>query len=243
MSARNERKTYSPVYRWPMLFDAIGSHDFESIPDIALDSEYAYERIALDRFLLIWADMREGGCRTGMKMLDVGCNVGTLSCCFAAAGFRVLGIDSDIAPQVQGYYPLDSARAREQMAKLCRANRPTFKSCTLAELLARSPSERFDYVLLLSVVHQWWEGYLGEGAGKQAKEFIERQLVDLLHRTSTAIYLENPEYSFAASPHSHTLPAWFAEQCGVRSVERIGHSVDAGGQFRPIYRISTGGWH
>ncbi len=200
-----------------------GRHDAA----LAMLEQTEYERVGLDRAYAILADIgRQWGSCEGFRVLDVGCNNALIGSVLAQRGNCVVGVDSG-AIDAQGIYvPLRPQSADVQVyredieAYLCRTG------------------EHFDFVLLLSVAHQWERGYAQSGQDQKAGSDIQDLMRRLLQRAEKAVYVELPddepgfEKGYAARFLEKYLPEDFAPR-----ITRLRDTVATNGYLRAFYRI------
>jgi SAM-dependent methyltransferase len=171
-------------------------------------------------------------------VLDVGCSSGLFSLGLAAAGYRVSGVDSNIAADVQGFYPEKPLSIAERLkADLPHAD-VTFIQGDVADVLA-TETACYDVCLLLSVVHQWFAGYALTGVGVKPLDRIEDTLRALVSHVTRVIYYEGPEDDAAAAAMHLRLPAWFIETGLLQAATPIAVSAAANGSLRTLYRMEV----
>jgi len=227
--------TYNPVYRPSELHESFLTGDFLEL--MAKKSpDYPYERIGLDRFIAILIDMQEANILPPATLLDIGSNTGFFSQLFALSGYTVTAIDNEAAPQVQGHYPCSlRAIAESQNTEL---HLETIQFCwTDARKWIAQTQQNHVVSLLLSVVHQWFNGYAGSDSEKTPKKDILTFLENVIRKTEKIIYFETPVRHINGLDCGLDLVAWFTQQPLVKSINNVSHSLDADGEFREIYRI------
>lgn len=200
-----------------------GRHDAA----LAMLEQTEYERVGLDRAYAILADIgRQWGCCEGFRMLDVGCNNALIGSVLAQRGNAVVGVDSG-AIDAQGIY--DPLRPRPEGVQVYRED---------IEAYLRRTGEHFDFVLLLSVAHQWEHGYAQSGRDQKAGSDILNLMRRLLERAEKAVYVELPddepgfEKGYAARFLEKYLPEDFAPR-----ITRLRDTVATNGYLRAFYRI------
>lgn len=134
-----------------------------------------YERLGLDRALLIAADilLRQGRI-DGFSMLDVGCNSGLIGRALGTLGNFIIGIDN-AAVDAQGCYDMLSGVQKADLFDYLTTN----DTC-------------WDFVLLLSVAHHWESGYAMNGKSIYSEAQIYEIFDTLKQRTNCGIYMELP---------------------------------------------------
>ena len=179
-----------------------------------------YERIGIDRALMIAADLlvRTGRC-DGYSLLDVGCNTGLIGRAVGALGNEVHGIDN---------YAVDS--------QAMYGNLQNVEKCDFLEYLRNNPAS-WDVVLLLSVAHHWETGYAMQGDALYTKEEIHWIFAELKKRTSVGIYMEMPlnEPGFTAD----FTDRFVKEYCGEFDVIEINRTVGTNGFMRRMFFLGS----
>lgn len=197
---------------------------------------YPFERVGYDRLLAILMDLRRLRIMPPARVLDVGCSSGLFALGLAAAGYHVTGIDSNIAADVQGFYPEKPLHIANRLKADLPHAEVEFIQGDVADVLT-GETACYDVCLLLSVVHQWFAGYALTGVGAKPVEEIEQLLRRLVARIGSVLYYEGPEDDEAAQHMQLTLPHWFAEADLAKRITPIAVSVAANGDVRTLYRI------
>lgn len=181
-----------------------------------------YERLGLDRALLIAGDMlvRSGKCGSS-SILDVGCNSNLIGNALAALGNSVLGIDNGIINTQGNYEELDG-------------------SCRRIDFLdfLREDDRSWDYMLLLSIVHHWESGYAMSGKVIYTKDQIRWIFSRIRERTKCGVYLELPLEEPGFRPEFSE--GFLKEYCGGFSIVEIDRTVGPNGFLRRLYFLGTG---
>lgn len=209
------------------------------IEDIIRDPQCAYtylqgqsfERIGLDRFYAIANDIeRNYGKCYGFSVLDVGCNNGLISDLLACQGNRVLGIDSCIIDTQGRYEELLTTFGSEHFA--------TLQKKELYDLLNET-NDSYDFVLLLSVAHQWEYGYANQESSRIRESEISYMMNALWQRTHNAIYYECPinEPGFPENYGISFLSRFIADYHNI-SIVKVCETVASNGYIRHLYRLS-----
>lgn len=230
-----EFRTYLPVVEDVQLYRNLRCRDYECLA-APIAARYPYERVGFDRLLAILVDLEELEILPPASVLDIGCNVGLFSLALAAVGYRVTGVDSNIAADVQGFYPdrvLSIARDHKDMLALDRLD---LVEADVADHLSAA-ARRFDVCLLLSVVHQWRAGYASSGIGVKADGDVVRLLTLLASRTNRALYYEGMDDAHLRAVEGVRLPDWFVARSLASTYRAIAVSPAANGEFRTLYRI------
>ncbi len=230
-------KTYLPVWPDMNVLDAIRWGDYQAVVD-ALPSASTFERAGIDRLLLILNDLNELGLKCPRRVLDVGCNSGLFSLGLGLLGYDVVGIDDNVAAMSQGWYPEPPLSLAERgRLQLKLMERVRFETIDATAFVDRS-QPAFDICLLLSVVHQWFQGYASTPLGAKPEAEIERTLRRIAALTRDVLYFEGPEYETDARKQTLSLPDWFVAAGLFREVTVLGTSATALGDLRTIYRLS-----
>lgn len=193
-----------------------------------LDSQ-TFERVGLDRLYYILADISKNYDRHyGFKILDVGCNNGLISNFMAAYGNQAIGIDN-FAINGQGRYAALSF-IKDSVAELLKVDIEDFLVVN---------RQKFDFVLLLSVAHQWEYGYAKTGEGKKNDNNIAWIMNEILKRTTHAVYYECPinEPGFEENYGIDFLSRYCADYKQL-SIVKISETIASNGYVRNLYRIS-----
>jgi SAM-dependent methyltransferase len=215
-----------------------GEGDFLPLIEEIRRGDGLYERLGVDRAVAIAVDLASLGVAPGAPLLDVGCSIGTISALLSATGYDVTGIDSDVVAAVQHWQSKDriaqerSARQREG----CR-----FYKRDLREHLSLS-SERYEAVVLLSVLHHWLAGYGYTGETRFERDEIRHTLRQLCARVDRCIYLEVPisderEESPPDPSGEFIFPAWFLREGLATRSQLIASTVASNGKPRRLYRV------
>lgn len=228
-------RTYLPVPSSARVFERLFERDYEFFAQ-PLPTHYPYERVGFDRLLAILLDLQRLGIQPPARVLDVGCSSGLFSLGLAAAGYRAVGVDNNIAADVQGFYPEQPLQIAERLRQELSNADVTFVQGDVATALAEQTGV-FDVCLLLSVVHQWFAGYALTGIGTKPLAEIEHLLHSLVARVTQVLYYEGPEEDEAAHAMQLSLPDWFVDVALARRVTPIAASPAANGDLRTLYRV------
>lgn len=175
---------YLPEVEYDKFRKAVLSNNWSALYSEIIKGQF--ERIGLDRLLLIMDDIRRRYGRTnGFSLLDVGCNNGFFSKGFAAFGNKVDSIDNYII-NIQNLYSPFTLRNEQQEEPVC------YEAIDIRDYLQNYSHKTWDFVFLLSVAHQWEFGYAHSGEGKFSEKEIRETLQRILSRTNKAIYYECP---------------------------------------------------
>lgn len=188
-----------------------------------------YERIGLDRVYLILSDMMTNYGRVfGHSVLDVGCNNGLFSNFFSYYGNYVTGIDNFAIDRQKKYDALNFS------ASLLA----DFEEIDVCDFIATT-DKSYDFVLLLSVAHQWEFGYAHTGDLKKDDERIRYIISSLFERTTKAIYYECPmdEPGFP-SGYGIDFLSKYLNQYENASIVKISDTIASNGYIRSLYRIT-----
>ncbi len=203
-------------------------------PLLAELSEQSYERLCLERVLLIALDIynNENNSWTDISLLDIGCNNGLVSTVLYILGCRVTGIDNMVI-DTQGLYNNLNFTLNSNCDAL------NFQQIDLLPFL-KTTCNRFDYSLLLSVSHHWEPGYALSGKSIYSKEQIEYIMNELYCRTNKAIYYECP-----------SCEAGFENSSGITFLQRylrnnydlkyLGKTIGPNGFLRDLIKIIVKG--
>lgn len=173
--------TYLPEIDISALLVGLYSGNWSEI-DEAL-SQQSYERLGLDRALLIASDLLSRfGSLQGLHVLDVGCNNGIFAKTLAAFGCHVVAIDNGDINGQGLYHELQVGSAVHGFE---------FQQTDILDFL-RNDRRLWDCVLLLSVTHHWETGYAMSGERRYTDRDIGQILATLLQRTKRSIYYECP---------------------------------------------------
>lgn len=230
-------KTYLPVWPDMSVLNALQWGDYQAVAE-ALSGASTFERAGVDRLLLILSDLTELGLKSPRRVLDIGCNSGLFSLGLGLLGYDVTGIDDNVAALSQGWYPEPPLSLAERgLRQLQLTERVRFETVD-ATVFVDQPQAAFDVCLLLSVVHQWFEGYASTPLGAKPLTEIERTLRRISALTRNVLYFEGPEHETDALKQTLPLPDWFVAAGLFREVTVLGTSATALGDLRTIYRLS-----
>jgi len=227
--------TYLPADPTGRLYRCLAHQDYEAFAT-EIAAELPYERVGYDRLLAIWVDLQERQIAPPAEVLDVGCNNGLFSLGLGAAGYRVTGIENNIATAAKSGYParlLDEAiTVRDRLGW----QQVSFHEMDIADYLTRTTTTPA-VGLLLSVVHQWFAGYASTGQGEKSLAEIEKILRAFFSRIGRVVYYEGPETEPAAADVPLPLPQWFQTQGWVTHITPLAVSVAANSHLRTLYRL------
>lgn len=188
-----------------------------------------YERIGLDRAYMILDDiMTNYGSVSGYSVLDVGCNNGLFSDLFSYYGNAVTGIDNFAIDRQNRYDSLNFSA--NSLSK--------FMQTDVCDFIA-STDDRYDFIFLLSVAHQWEYGYAHTGDFKKDDKKISYIITSLFDRAVKAVYYECPmdEPGFAPGYGIEFLSRYL-EQYENTSIVKISDTIASNGYIRSLYRIT-----
>jgi len=229
-------KTYLPIWSDPRILWHICDGDYAALA-AALDEATAYERAGVDRVLAIISDLAELGIRPPARVLDVGCNTGLFSLTLGLLGYRVVGVDDNMAAQAQGWYPEPPLLLARQSCEQLGLTHVSFMEADVATVVRQS-AEPFDICLLLSVTHQWFQGYASTPLGAKTEADITATLRNIANATRAVLYFEGPEHEVDASKVTLPLPDWFLQQGLFAFVRPLSISATALGDLRQLYRLT-----
>ncbi len=232
MAARPDTRTYLPVPVTADSFLALGARDYAALAELPAWAG-PYERVGFDRLVAIASDLDLLSVRSA-RVLDVGCNSGLFTLGLASLGHQTTGVESNIAADVQGFYPGKILDLAEQSRAGTQVTGATLVEGDVESFLEQT-SGRWDVCLLLSVVHQWSAGYASTGEGAKARLRVETLLRKLVARVSSLIYFEGPD--LAPGPDAVPLPSWFLDEGLVARCTVIGQSPAANGDLRTLFRL------
>lgn len=201
---------------------------------VQLNSELndcSYERMGFDRLFLILADLKQRFGNTPLNILDVGCNNGLFSYGLAAMGYTVTGIDNGIIDTQKRYDELkfmDSSNSRMSL---------TFVDGKIEDYLEQT-NEKWDCLLLLSVLHQFENGYAFDENSKYSSEQVKKLVNDLFHRGKKIVYYECPydEPGFEFLSGMNFLNRYLDNQEKYH-VEEVAKTIGPNGVIRQLYAI------
>lgn len=149
-------------------------------------SDIRYERVGIDRLLTIMLDIEQTyGRMQGFKFLDVGCNNGFFSNGIAAFGNKVCGLDN---------YAINNQKVYDELEieQVSAAPNVKLNNCDILNFLKENKGGCWDFVLLLSVAHQWEFGYAKSGECKFSNSEIKFIMNNLFNNANYAVYYECP---------------------------------------------------
>lgn len=231
--------TYLPRNLSARALRNFGVGRFDLLREELRQSGGKYERVGVDRALAIALDLAMLGEPNQLRILDIGCSVGTISALLASVGHRVDGIDSDVVARVQEWQ--DPTLLTETRQAASTDNCHFFKR-DLREHLSASP-DSYDAALLLSVVHHWLSGYGYTGETRFDRAEVGNTLRQLCARVRKYLYMEVPivdEYpEMPPDPEGDYLfPSWFLSAGLATSIELIASTIATNGKPRRLYRIN-----
>lgn len=191
-----------------------------------------YERIGLDRFFYILADVgRNFGSTSGFRFLDIGCNTGLIANLLSAYGNSAVGIDNAIIDNQKLYSGLD----------FNRQNMAVFLKKDIDDYLLEMETQNlnYDFILLLSVAHQWEFGYAQSMTGKKSEAQIHAIMDGLLSHSLKAVYYECPisEPGFYNNYGIDFLARFLTDYHNI-SIVKLADTVASNGYIRALYRIT-----
>jgi SAM-dependent methyltransferase len=197
----------------------------------------AYERVGVDRALAILVDLALVQ-QSHLKILDVGCSVGTISRLLASSGHQVTGVDSDVVAAVQAWQDPDSISAARRGYSMARCR---FIEADIRTFLDTDDGQ-YDVALLLSVLHHWLSGYGYVGVSRFDRVEIRDTLTKLCSVVRRCLYVETPIEDEAAEMPEDPLgefrfPGWFVESGLARSVTAVASTVATNGKPRRLWRV------
>lgn len=195
-------------------------------------SEQDYERVGLDRAFYILQDICANyGSLSGFSFLDIGCNTGLIADVIDAYGNKTVGIDNAIINAQKRY--ADLAFSAGQESDRLEIDIDDYL------LQMEEHGQSFDFILLLSVAHQWEFGYAQTGEGKKEPEQIRKIMNGLLRHTNKAIYYECPtdEPGFSVN-YGVKFLSRFLEEYPRLSIVKVADTVASSGYMRSLYRIN-----
>ena len=190
-------------------------------------AQYQYERLGLDRLFLILSDIHKKD-RTEALFLDVGCNNGLLPLMLGLLGYSAVGIDNSVINSQQVYSPLS-------FSKISPGMNVRFYACDLIQYITEQRHQRFDYVLLLSVMHHWQSGYPMNGNIMYCHSEIHTILAELFKRTERAVYFEIPtnEPGFVQGWDINFIQNFLSDKL---SVSFLSETIGPNGYIRHLYK-------
>lgn len=190
-----------------------------------------YERMGFDRLFLILSDLQYRFGNEKLSVLDVGCNNGIFSYGLAAMGYAVTGIDNGIIDTQNRYDELQFIDCSKPQMKL------DFIDGKIEDYLKQT-DKRWDCLLLLSVLHQFENGYAFDEKSKYAPEEIKQLVNELFSRGKKVIYYECPydEPGFEFLSGMHFLER-YVENLNRFHIEEIAKTVGPNGVIRQLYAI------
>ena len=210
---------YLPEISQKALRDYLLNPDSDFLANI---EKQDYERLGIDRALLLASDILiRYGRADGFSILDVGCNSGLIGRILETLGNKIDAIDN-AAVDIQGSY--------ERLSDVVKAD--------LFDYLETN-NFRWDFVLLLSVVHHWESGYAMSGSAMYSESVIHEIFATLKKRTSCGIYLELPleEPGFTADFSD----GFVKKYCRDFQISEINRTVGTNGFLRRLFYLDIGG--
>lgn len=227
-------KFYQPLYKHHNQMKLLTSFRYDLLYISNFDPNFEFERICLDRLIMISRDLYLLGIKPPATLLDLGCNIGFFSHSFAALGYNVTGLDNNIAQEVQGFSkvkPLDFANE----LKLRYQTKVNFITGDLIDYLNNCP--KYDTVLFLNILHHFFQGYASQGVKSLNIESIQELLTLLSDKTNKVLYFEiNEEFAKDYGWRREDIPDLVILNSKFKSVTAVGMTVGAGGDFRNVYR-------
>jgi SAM-dependent methyltransferase len=177
-------KTYLPIISDRCINELLAGLNSSTEAELA---KQHYERLGIDRAFMILCDISARyGTPSGWRIVDLGCNTGTISALIAAKGNTVIGVDNFII-NVQNIYDNVFQKTFEQ-----RSEELTFVNRDVNAFL-EEVQYGYDFILLLSVAHHWETGY----DRKTPPLYSNQEMHDIFTRIKLicrkAVYLELPD--------------------------------------------------
>lgn len=221
--------SYLPNTDSKELYQIFIQRDWEHLNQILENS--GYERLGFDRLFIILSDLQQRFGNTKMKILDVGCNNGLFSFGLAALGHRVTGIDNGIIDTQKRYDKLQFMDVVNTHLEL------NFFDAKIEDYLDTT-EEKWDCILLLSILHQLEGGYAFDETSKYTPEKVTELVNKLFSRGSKVIYYECPydEPGFELLAGLHFLDRHLINRERF-SIEEIAKTVGPNGVIRQLYAI------
>ncbi|WP_028595313.1 class I SAM-dependent methyltransferase [Paenibacillus assamensis] len=225
---------YQPIYASKKVFNLIRSRRFDLISQSDFKSAYGYERTCLDRLIIFSRDLFLIGLQPNSTILDLGCNIGFFSHSLQAMGYKVTGVENNIAYDVLGFSkekPLDTARRLSEEYKVY----PEFFTEDIVDYLQKSV--KYDVVLCLNIIHHFFKGYASQGKVAIETEDLQSFLKLLSDTTLKVMYLEyNEEFSESFGWGRDQIEHLILSSTDFREIKKVGITVGAGGDCRYVYR-------
>lgn len=210
---------YLPEISEGTLQDRLFNPDSDFLADIEKQN---YERLGLDRALLIAADIliRQGRINR-FSILDVGCNSGLIGRVLGMLGNSIVAIDSGVVDVQERYETLSGIQKVDLFDYLI------------------SNQAHWDFVLLLSVAHHWESGYAMSGKGIYSEARIHEIFATLKQRTDGGIYLELPLKEPGFSPDFSD--EFVKKYCRDFQIVEINRTIGTNGFLRRLFYLDNSG--
>lgn len=189
-----------------------------------------YERMGLDRFFIIEADLKKRYGDSILTVLDVGCNNGLISQAMANVGHVVTGVDNGIIDTQSRYDDLTFLDSRSN-------NKIKMVDSDVEEYLCNT-RERWDCILLLSVLHQFENGYAFDEKSAYDADHV-RKIVNLIfNRANKILYYECPydEDGFEFQYGLKFLERYL-DNISEYKVEEVAKTIGPNGVVRQLFAI------
>lgn len=191
-----------------------------------------FERIGIDRLLTIILDMEQTyGRSKGFSFLDVGCNNGFFSTGFSAFGNKVCGLDNYVINNQKIYGDLE-LKETKGIPNLTLTNND------ILDFLNENEKTRWDFILLLSVAHQWEYGYAKSGENKFSISEIKYIINTLFKNTNYAVYYECPfdEPGFDVG-YGYAFLERYLDNLDDFRIKLVDETVGSNGYSRHLFRV------
>lgn len=229
-----KEKFYQPVYKNNTTFQFITSYRFDMITESDFAEEYDYERVCLDRFMMMARDLYLFGPKHGATVLDLGCNIGFFCHSFQALGYKATGVENNIAQEVLEFSkrkPLDFAKELSERYKF----HPTFIDADLIDTLKTCKAT--DVMLFLNILHHFFRGYASQGNVSLQIETVTELLKLVCSKVNRVMYMEiNEHFAEEFGWGRQDIVHLVLECTDFKEMKPIGMTVGAGGDCRYVYR-------
>ncbi len=189
-----------------------------------------YERIGFDRFFLIESDLRKRYGEERLSVLDVGCNNGLIARSLALVGHRATGIDNGI---------IDTQSRYDNLTFLDTKDSGTLDLINISmEDYFKETTEKWDCILLLSILHQLENGYAFNPDSVYEKDEILSIVKTIFDRAKRVVYYECPydEDGFEYEYGLHFLHRYLSN---IRefTIEEVAKTIGPNGVIRQLFAI------